>query len=133
MTDLRLITAELEARSGLDDVFAAEEIAPQWPGHVPPRRWEWMACAHRPGDRRHVQEALPSVDLASEQALREYVRTAFTQYDMVQLHHWYSGTELTFTRQPDGSAHVARRQLRPTHGSPLRAGYDAANPWTRGR
>ncbi|MEN3309852.1 MAG: hypothetical protein V7603_6054 [Micromonosporaceae bacterium] len=111
----------------------SQEIPPQWPGHKPRRRWEWKACAHRPGDRRHVQVALPGVDLATEQAIRTYVQAAFELYDWVELFHWYSGTELTFTRQPDGSAHAARRQIRPTYGSPLRAAYDAANPWTRGR
>lgn len=115
------------------DRVADQEIPPQWPGHKPRRRWEWMVTAHRPGDRRHVRVSLPSVDLATEQAIHAYVQAAFELHDWVELHHWYSGTELTFTRQPDGSAHVARRQLRPTDGSPLRADYDAANPWTQGR
>jgi hypothetical protein len=106
-----------------DDTGAAggagwEEIRPQWPGHKPPRRWEWMVRAHLPGDRQHVQQGLPSVDLASEQALLAYVQDALRRYDWVQLHHWYTGSELTFTRQADGSVTVTRQQLNPTAGAP---------------
>jgi hypothetical protein len=106
-----------------DDTAAAgaagdDEIRPQWPGHTPPRRWEWKVAAHRPGDPRHVQVALPSADLASEQALLAYVQDALRRYDGVELHHWYSGSELTFTRQADGSVGVNRRQLNPTYGAP---------------
>jgi hypothetical protein len=97
---------------------SGEEIRPQWPGHKPPRRWEWKVSAHKPGDPRHVTYALPRVDLVSEQALRTYVQDALQRYDSVELHHWYSGTELTFTRQPDGSVDVTRRQLNPTAGAP---------------
>jgi hypothetical protein len=95
-----------------------DEIRPQWPGHKPPRRWEWMVRAHKPGDPRHVIWALASVDLNSEQALRAYVQDALQRFDSVELHHWYSGSELTFTRQSDGSVGVNRRQLNPTAGAP---------------
>jgi hypothetical protein len=100
------------------DGAPSDEIPPQWPGHVPRRRWEWMVRAHRPGTPHNLKDALPAVDLASEQALRTYLQDAFQRYDKVELHHWYSGSELTFTRQPDGSVDVARRQLRPTDGAP---------------
>ncbi|HKT02253.1 MAG TPA: hypothetical protein VJT31_22220 [Rugosimonospora sp.] len=125
------------ATQGADpyDVFGAEETEtpPLWPGHVPRRRWEWKVVGHRPGDARHVQYALPSVDLSTEQAVHEYVQKALAQHDWIEILHWYSGTELTFTRRPSGSIHIDRRQLRPADGSPLRAAYDAANPWTQGR
>lgn len=100
------------------DHAASDEIPPQWPGHKPRRRWEWKVSAHRPGDPRHVNYALPSVDLASEQAIRTYVQDALQRYDGVELHHWYSGSELTFTRQPDGSVQAGRRQLNPVDGAP---------------
>lgn len=95
-----------------------DEIRPQWPGHKPPRRWEWKVSAHKPGDPRHVNYGLASVDLNSEQALHAYVQDALQQYDSVELHHWYTGSELTFTRRPDGSVGVNRRQLNPTAGAP---------------
>jgi hypothetical protein len=95
-----------------------DKIQPQWPGHKPPRRWEWKVSAHKPGDPRHVNWALASVDLNSEEALRAYVQDALQRYDSVELHHWYTGSELTFTRQPDGSVGVNRRQLNPTAGAP---------------
>jgi hypothetical protein len=100
------------------DHAASDEIPPQWPGHKPRRRWEWMVTAHQPGDSRNVRRGLPSVDLPSEQAIRTYVQAALQRYDWVELHHWHSGSELTFTRQPDGTVDVARRQLRPTDGAP---------------
>jgi hypothetical protein len=92
----------------------AEESRPRWPGHKPKRRWEWMVTAHRPDDSPNVKRALPSVDLASEQALRAFAQDALRRHDWIELHHWYSGSELTFTRRPDGSVDVARRQLNPT-------------------
>ncbi|SNY72923.1 DUF5131 family protein [Paractinoplanes atraurantiacus] len=95
-----------------------EEIRPQWPGHKPSRRWEWKVSAHKPGDSKNVQYALPSADLDSEQALRDYVEDALQSYDWVELYHWYSGSELTFRRRPDGSVGVDRRQLNPTAGAP---------------
>jgi hypothetical protein len=95
-----------------------DEIRPQWPGHKPPRRWEMKVSAHKPGDPPHVNYALASVDLNSDQALRAYVQDALQQYDSVELHHWYTGSELTFTRRPDGSVGVNRRQLNPTAGAP---------------
>ena len=101
-----------------DTGTGGEEIRPQWPGHKPPRRWEWMVSARRPDDSRNTQRGLPSVDLNSEQALHAYIQDAFRRYCWVQLHHWYSGSELTFTLQADGSVSVTRRQLNPTAGAP---------------
>jgi hypothetical protein len=95
-----------------------DEIPPQWSGHQPPRRWQWKVSAHKPGDPRHVNYALPSADLSSEQAIRAYAQDALQRYNSVELHHWYSGTQLTFTRRPDGSVGVDRRQLNPTAGAP---------------
>jgi hypothetical protein len=111
--DMAFYTDDTAAAGGGDD-----EIRPQWPGHKPPRRWEWKVSAHKPGDPSHVNWALASVDLNSEQALRAYVQATLQQYDSVELHHWYSGSELTFTRRPEGSVDVARRQLNPTAGAP---------------
>jgi hypothetical protein len=101
---------------------ADDEIPPQWPGHKPRRRWEWKVSARKPGDPRHVNYALPTVDLTSEQALRAYVQDTLRRYDGIELHHWYSGSELTFTRRPDGSVRVGRRQLNPTDGGVRRVG-----------
>ena len=122
-TDLTFYTDDSSAAGGTHTGRAAGggdgEIRPQWPGHKPPRRWEWGAVsAHQPGDPDHVNYALPSIDLPSEQALRAYVQDALQRYDLIKLHHWYSGSELTFTRRPDGSVHVSKRQLNPTPGAP---------------
>ncbi len=77
-----------------------------------------MVRARKPDDSRNTQWGLPSVDLATEQALHAYVQNLLPRYDWVQLHHWYSGSELTFTRQADGSVTASRRQLNPTAGAP---------------
>ncbi len=74
--------------------------------------------AHRPDEPRNFHRGLASVNLTSEQALHAYVQDALQRYDWIELRHWYSGSELTFARQTDGSVNVVRRQLNPVAGAP---------------